>query len=132
MEVAPASLLDRITILRLKVERYPDEYRLAEVREELESCEASFQESVPSVTGLEELERELGRINATLWDLEDRVRQLEAAGDFGEEFVHAARTIFRTNDERFRVKDAINRLVGSHFVELKVHAPDSPSASSRD
>jgi hypothetical protein len=123
MEVAPATLLDRITILRLKLERYPDEFRLKSVREELESCEESFRESMPEVEGLVELEKELTRINATLWDLEDRVRQLETAQDFGEEFIRAARTIFQTNDERFHVKDAINRLVGSHFVELKVHAP---------
>ena len=62
---------------------------------------------------------ELKRVNARLWDVEDAIRECDARGDFGTDFVELARAVYRLNDERARLKKAINVLSGSRLVEEK-------------
>ena len=61
----------------------------------------------------------LARVNATLWDVEERLRARDAAGDFGADFVAEARSVYRHNDERAALKRALNERLGSEFVEQK-------------
>ena len=62
------------------------------------------------------------KINETLWDIEDRIREHERAGDFGASFIGLARAVYRTNDERGRLKRRLNELLGSALVEEKHYA----------
>jgi hypothetical protein len=68
---------------------------------------------------LERLGAELKRVNATLWDVEDAIRECDARGDFGEKFIELSRAVYRLNDERARLKKAINLASGSRLVEEK-------------
>src|SRR5262249_48853095 len=68
---------------------------------------------------LDKLSAELKRVNAKLWDVEDAIRDCEARSDFGEPFIELARTVYRLNDERSRLKKAINLASGSRLVEEK-------------
>jgi hypothetical protein len=61
-------------------------------------------------------------VNQRLWSIEDRIREKDAKGDFGEEFVALARSVYRENDERGRIKQAINTLLGSVLVEVKQYS----------
>jgi len=129
MEVAPATLLDRITILRLKIRHcLPQAAVRAALEEELSSCDASFRQTVPQSKALEALEDGLHAINSRLWELEDEVRRYQPGNEFQKAFIKAAREIFRKNEERSHVKDKINRLVGSAFVEVRMHAGPSSEA----
>jgi hypothetical protein len=70
---------------------------------------------------VEALRRELDEVNAALWDVEDRLRHLEAASDFGETFVDAARSVYRLNDRRAALKRAISETCGSAWIEQKLY-----------
>jgi hypothetical protein len=65
---------------------------------------------------------ELIGVNGELWEIEDRIRDCERAGDFGPGFVELARAVYRTNDRRAALKARINQLCGSQLVEEKSYA----------
>ena len=66
---------------------------------------------------------ELRAVNERLWDVEDRIREKEAKGEFDEAFIALARSVYRTNDERSAVKRRINSLLASELTEEKHYAP---------
>lgn len=122
MPDAPISwgeLIDKITILELKAERVVDATARANVRREL----ALLRPLEPEPAGpLAELRVRLAGVNARLWDVEDRLREKEAASDFGPEFVELARSVYRCNDERAAIKREINLALGSSLVEEKSYS----------
>ena len=61
-------------------------------------------------------------VNMRLWRIEDTIRAKEAAGDFGPGFIALARAVYRENDERGRIKQALNRLLRSALVEEKQYS----------
>ena len=71
---------------------------------------------------LDGLRAELKRVNIALWDIEDAIRTKDVRGEFDAGFVELARSVYRTNDERGRIKREINRLLGSDLVEEKQYA----------
>jgi hypothetical protein len=109
-----ADLLDRITILRIKATRV-EGAALEHVQRELVLLEArwTFGE-VPEAKRLE-------AVNQELWDVEDALRYYEAQTDFGERFVELARSIYRLNDERAKLKRMVNERLGSCLVEVKAY-----------
>jgi len=72
---------------------------------------------------LDELDEALRAANEALWDIEDRIRGCEAAGDFGAEFVALARAVYRTNDRRAALKREISLALGSRLIEEKSYKP---------
>ena len=64
----------------------------------------------------------LTAVNTRLWEIEDAIREKEAAQDFGEAFIALARSVYRENDERGRIKAAINRVLRSALVEEKQYS----------
>ena len=120
--VSAGELIDKITILRLKSERIGDASQLVNVRRELQALERVAAESLPDADGLEGLTGELRAVNTRLWEIEDSIRDCEAAGDFGPQFVEFARAVYITNDRRSEIKRRINMLLGSAIVEEKSYA----------
>ncbi len=123
--VSVGELLDKITILRIKAARIPDEAKLAHVRAELAALEAVAAGVAPA-PGLEAAVAALQATNETLWEVEDAIRLCEARGDFGPEFVRLARAVYVTNDRRAQLKREVNRLTGSALVEEKSYAGAAP------
>ena len=122
--VSPGELLDKITILRIKSERMQDAAKLHNVRHELELLERSWREAVGAAAAqLAQEERDRARVNATLWDVEDRIREKERAGCFDAGFIELARAVYVTNDERAAIKKRVNEKLGSSIVEAKSYAP---------
>ena len=119
---APGELVDKLTILRLKSERIADPAKLANVRHEQAALQATADRHLPPGPALTALWEELYQINARLWVIEDDIRDCEAAADFGPAFIALARAVYVTNDERARVKKAINLHLGSAIVEEKSYA----------
>ncbi|GGL54637.1 DUF6165 family protein [Wenxinia marina] len=119
--VSAGELIDKITILRIKSERIADEAKLANVRRELSVLQA-VADKLPDTPDLPVLEDELMGINTRLWVIEDDIRECEARGDFGPDFIALARAVYRTNDRRADAKRRINELLGSTIVEEKSYA----------
>lgn len=127
VEIASGELIDKITILVIKTERIADPAKLANVREELALLEAARDRAIPPSPDLDALTVELKRINEAIWDVEDALRDLERAGDFGPGFVERARSVYRNNDRRAAIKRAINDRLGSRLIEEKSYPDGWPT-----
>lgn len=126
MPLTPVSwgeLIDKITILEIKVERLNDEAKRVNVQRELSELEAVRERHFPAHAGLAVLAAELKAINEDLWVIEDDIRDCERAKDFGPRFVELARAVYVTNDRRAGGKRKVNDLLGSALVEEKSYAP---------
>lgn len=118
--VSLGELVDKITILEIKLERARDAETRAIVARELGLLD-DIASRAASDDGVWPLKAELRRVNEILWAAEDRLRLAEERNDFGADFVELARSVYRTNDERARLKSEINTLVGSAIREIKIH-----------
>lgn len=123
--LAPVSfgeLLDKIAILQIKSERMRDPAKLANVRNELEALERTWAAHAASKQDIAELRAGLKAVNERLWVIEDDIRDKEAAQAFDAGFIELARSVYFQNDERARLKKAINLALGSSYVEEKSYA----------
>ena len=123
VEISPGELIDRITILEIKAARIADEAKRANVRVELGELTAARQGAVAASARLAALTGELKEVNEALWDIEDEIRALEAAMDFGPAFIELARAVYKTNDRRSAIKRKINELLGSRLIDEKSYTP---------
>ena len=122
VEIAPGELIDKITILDIKLVRIKDAAKLANVRAEWETLTRARDAALPLSPALNEATAALRRANETLWDVEDHIRECERQKDFGPRFIELARAVYVTNDERARIKRRINEILGSRLVEEKSYA----------
>ena len=120
--VSPGELVDKITILQIKSARITDAMKVANVRAELMLLETTWRESAYATSDIDAEWAALRRINETLWDVEDRLREKERVRTFDQEFIDLARAVYFTNDERATVKKDINTKLGSKIVEEKSYA----------
>ena len=110
---------DKITILTIKSARLADAEKLDNVRRELAMLDAAFKAQAPQVPGFGDLFAQLMAVNEKLWAIEDDIRDCEAKGDFGPDFIALARAVYQTNDRRAQIKRAIDALLGSEIREEK-------------
>jgi Family of unknown function (DUF6165) len=116
--ISVGELMDKITILEIKSERIKNPGQLENVVRELKALR-SVRLGEMDRAMLDKLSAELKRVNATLWEVEDAIRDCEARGDFGDRFIELARAVYQLNDERSRLKKAINLASGSRLFEEK-------------
>jgi hypothetical protein len=121
--ISPGELLDKITILRIKVARILDAAKVANVRLELELLEKTWADSGCAAVDVTRDERALQEVNERLWDVEDLIRDKEAKQTFDREFIELARAVYVSNDERAAIKKRINLQLGSRLVEEKSYKP---------
>lgn len=121
IRVSAGDLIDRISILKLKCQHSSNPATVAALRQRLAHLEQARNDGIPAEKDLARMTVSLSSCNSKLWDLEDHLRQLELAGDFGPKFVEAARAIRATNDLRCSVKREIDEFVGAGFAEEKVY-----------
>ena len=117
--LSPGELLDKITILRIKVARIQEAAKLANVKLELSLLEQTWKDSGAAGHDVALDERALENVNERLWDIEDRIRDKEARQTFDREFIELARAVYICNDERAAIKKRINVQLGSRIVEEK-------------
>ena len=119
VEISPGELIDKITVLEIKLERIKDAAKRENVKIEHDLLRGIHDKNVASNETLAHLTAQLREINGRLWLIEDEIRDMERAKDFGPAFVALARSVYRTNDERAAVKRLINDQMNSHLVEEK-------------
>jgi hypothetical protein len=115
--LSPGELLDKITILRIKVARIQDAGKLANVKLELGLLEQTWKDCGAAAHDLSVDEHALHKVNEQLWDIEDRIRDKEAKQTFDRDFIELARAVYVANDERAAIKKRINLALGSRLVE---------------
>lgn len=120
--VAVGEVLDKLSILQIKSERLTDEAKLANVRQELSELSAAWRSTGLADNETDRLFEQLKAVNETLWQIEDDIREAERRGEFGDEFVALARSVYRENDQRAAIKRAINEHTGSTLIEEKSYA----------
>lgn len=120
VEVSNGELLDKLSILELKLKNIKDDKKLINIKNEHGGlsplCNNLFNNYGNE---LRSLYVKLSEINAELWKIEDDIRECERNKDFGDEFIRLARAVYFTNDKRSDVKKSINLLTESGFVEEK-------------
>lgn len=116
IEVSNGEIVDKLTIIEIKLERIKDQAKLANLRREFDVLDTA---AGTIISREDTLYKQLYKINTTLWDIEDRIRDLERKGDFGSDFIEVARSVYFTNDERSEVKRKINISTNSGLTEEK-------------
>jgi len=120
---APGELLDRVTILQIKVQRITDPARVKIAQADLDALLAICAKSIPSSPRLDQLTQELREVNGKLWQIEDDIRAAEARRDFGAQFIELARSVYHNNDRRAALKRAVNELLGCVIQDQKQYHP---------
>ena len=120
VEVSNGELLDKLTILELKLSNISDVKKLTNIQKEHDELNPLAGQLFDSYgEELNNLYKQLAEINSELWTIEDDIRECERNKDFGSDFVSLARAVYFTNDKRSDVKKAINLLTDSGIVEEK-------------
>jgi uncharacterized protein YqgQ len=122
VEIAPGELIDKITILEIKLENIRDEGKLLNIKHEYAILTDVLRRELVRTPDLERLTAALKEVNAELWRIEDGIRDQERAKSFDAEFVSLARSVYRTNDRRAALKREINELLSSAIIEEKSYA----------
>ena len=116
--VSVGELVDKITILKIKLTQIKDKEKLINVQKEHDAL-TSLVEYVKIQKDVLEHQHQLMEVNLRLWFLEEDIRHYEKTNFFESAFIDVARKIYKTNDERSRIKKEINTLCNSALVEEK-------------
>jgi len=117
-EISAGELLDKISILEIKLDKVKDKENLKEINKEYKILKKA-QSSIEMNDKTQHLFSELKNVNQNLWDIEDKLRICEKNKDFGEIFIKLARGVYFNNDNRAKIKSDINKLLGSDIKEIK-------------
>ena len=118
-EISAGELIDKITILEIKKEKISNKEKLIEVDKELVSLYETLKKSINDENKILSFKNDLKNINLKLWDIEDGKRSAEKNNQFDEKFIQLARNVYKINDERAKIKLAINNALGSNIKEVK-------------
>ena len=118
-EISAGELIDKITILEIKKEKISNTEKLVEVNKELVSLNKTLKKSINDESKILNFKNDLKNINLKLWDIEDGKRSAEKNSQFDEKFIKLARSVYKFNDERAKIKLAINNALGSNIKEVK-------------
>ena len=126
IEVSNGEIIDKLTILKIKLDQIKDADKLVNIQKEYDYLNAvvgmiyaEFKDDQVLTEELQFLHDDLLNVNKTLWNIEDYIRAFEKTEVFNEGFIELARSVYFTNDDRSDVKKKINTLTGSQFVEEK-------------
>jgi hypothetical protein len=122
--ISLGELVDKITILEIKLERFPQGEKRMNVEREWRALTDKLHEvlDLDGRAALEPFQRKLAAVNRELWSIEDDIRDCERGGSFDDRFIQLARRVYRTNDERSRIKMEINEAFGSDLKEEKSYS----------
>ena len=118
-EISAGELLDKMTILEIKLDNIKDKEKLAEINKEYKSLEETKKSNIEITENLQKLISDLREINMKLWSIEEEKRICEKNSDFGKNFIQLSRSVYINNDKRAKIKSDINKLLGSNIKEVK-------------
>ena len=118
-EISAGELLDKISILEIKLNNIKDKEKLVDINKEYESLEDTRKSNIEITENLQKLINQLIEINLKLWNIEEEKRICEKNEDFGNNFIKLSRNVYKNNDKRAKIKSDINKLLGSNIKEVK-------------
>ena len=119
IETSIGDLIDKITILEIKMDKIKDKGSLIEINKEYSSLQETLKKDVKMNKEIQALMGDLKKTNITLWDVEDKLRAAERNKKFDENFISLARSVYINNDNRAKIKFRINELTYSNLREVK-------------
>ena len=118
-EISSGELLDKISILEIKLEKIADKTSLEEINKEYKMLKNAQNSNMEITENLQKLINQLSEINLKLWNIEEEKRICEKSEDFGDNFIKLSRNVYINNDKRAKIKSDINKLLGSNIKEVK-------------
>ena len=118
-EISAGELLDKISILEIKLEKIEDKNNREEIKKEYKILKEIQNSSIKFDDKIKELFNSIKVINIRLWNVEDELRVCEKNKDFGKNFIGLAREVYFNNDKRSKIKSEINKRLGSNIREVK-------------
>ena len=118
-EISPGELLDKISILEIKLEKVEDKKSQEEIKKEYKILKEIQTNSIKMTDKIKNLIQSVKNVNIELWDIEDKLRIYEKNRDFGKIFIGLARGVYFNNDERAKLKNEINKTLESNIREIK-------------
>jgi len=118
IKVSVGEMLDKLTILLIKMKKIKDPVKRSLIQIEKEYLETLITPEMLSDPSYQLL----ARTNEKLWEIEDEIRNLELEKQFEKEFIDLARSVYRENDKRFHYKNQLNQRFDSDFMEIKSYS----------
>ena len=118
-EISAGELLDKISILEIKLNKIKDHVLLNEVKKEYEILNETKNKNISFSEKIDILYKNLKGTNKKLWEIENKIRLCEKNSDFKEKFIQISRDIYFANDRRSKIKLEINKILGSNIKEVK-------------
>ena len=118
-EISAGELLDKLSILEIKLNKIKDPSFLQEVKKEYDILNKTKNNNINSSDKIDILYKNLKEINEKLWKIENEIRLCEKNSDFNDKFVQLARNVYIENDKRSKIKLEINKVLGSNIKEVK-------------
>ena len=116
--ISIGELIDKLSILYIKKIKISNPEKLEFINEEFELL-YNISSYYLNDENISKLYHNLVKINLKLWEIEDEIRNNENSKIFDSHFIHLARQVYQTNDERFSIKNKINELSNSEIREQK-------------
>ncbi len=118
-EISAGELLDKISILEIKLEKIKDKNSQKEIKKEYKILKEIQNSSIKYEDRIKNLINSIKEVNIKLWDAEDKLRICEKNKDFGKNFIELAREVYLNNDKRAKIKSDINQILKSNIKEVK-------------
>ena len=118
-EISAGELLDKISILEIKLEKVKDKNSREVIKKEYKILKEIQTDSIKMTDKIKNLFQSVKNVNIKLWDIEDKLRIYEKNRDFGKIFIGLARGVYFNNDERAKLKNEINKTLESNIREIK-------------
>ena len=123
-EISAGELLDKLTILEIKLYRIDNLEKKKVINKEIKTLKEVSEKCIDWNKNIDvaSLYSQLRTVNEKLWVIEDKIRIHEKEKNFDKEFIELARSVYITNDERFKIKSKINMLMDSNIKEIKEYS----------
>ena len=118
-EISSGELLDKISILEIKLEKIKNKDSQQEIQKEYNILKEIQNSSIELTDKIKDLSKLIKEVNLKLWNVEDKLRIYEKEKNFGENFIKSAREVYFNNDKRSKIKSEINKILGSNIKEIK-------------
>ena len=119
LPVSIGELIDKISILLIKKNNIKDQNKIVYIDKELLSLQKILNDAKLNSNKIDLYLKQLNDINAKLWDIEDRIRDFEKNNVFDKNFIELARSVYKNNDIRAKIKKNINKEFNSEIIEVK-------------
>ena len=118
-EISAGELLDKLSILEIKLNKIKNPSLLQEIKKEYDTLNKTKNNNINSSNEIDILYNNLKETNEKLWKIENEKRLCEKNSDFNDKFIQLARDVYIVNDKRSKIKLEINKILDSNIKEVK-------------